>query len=283
MKIKRMLASALTVCMLSGLAGCATNTEASSATAKTEETETAATSSSETTTSEATSATSESAASASPSDYKDCIDSCLWFLESEKKSINAVGKVFSITELVGTSDLNGDGLPELYYFSEDTEGFSAKFSVRSYLPYAGEMADYIVIPNVMYQAGSGGGFIFYKTDKEVVLTTWGGEDMQTHFSTEVHSLKDFSLIASYSEIEYEDYNYETGESKFRYECKKNNGETISKEDYDAAINDLVSRTNEVIIRNFDPGENDPENKLKSFKPTGLKTYDAAVEYLKSLS
>jgi hypothetical protein len=281
MKMNKLIAAALSVCMITGAAGWAGNTSGTSRETESKATETTKASESETET--VVTETSESDTTTAANDYKDCIDACIWFLNSEKDHIKAVGKTFSMNELVGTSDLNGDGLPELYYYTEDEPGFSAKFAVRSYLPYAGEMADYIVIPNVIYQAGSGGGLLVYKTDKELILTTWGGEEFQTHYSTEVHSLKDFSLIASYSLIEYEDYNYDTGVSKFRYECKKNNGETITKEDYDKVIKDYVERTQELIVRNFDPADSDNEAPLKKMKATGLKSYEDAVEYFKSLS
>jgi len=214
----------------------------------------------------------------SMNDFEDAIAASVSILDYDKDNLNKVEKSY-YTKPVGICDMNNDGLYELFCLTSTSE-YSVRLSVRTYLPYAGEMVPVIEIDNIMYMAADGGSFLIYLTDKELIIHYYGGEDLHLTYKTNVYSLKDFSLIASYVMVEDNDYDFENSEDHITYTCTKD-GKSIPKAEYDDWITGYVTGATQVLAKNYDFSKEDLEYPLRSKTPLGMMSYDDAIKFLKS--
>lgn len=207
-------------------------------------------------------------------EYKFCIASCISVLKANIDDITAVQREFKM-DAVGFYDMNGDGLPELYYFVQD--GSNAKFVVRSYLPYAGEMVESITFPFALIKTPSDTGFVVYLTDDEIVLTWRGGANSVQQFGTQIYSLKDFTLKESYVVTQ----KVSSSSPDKTYECTDKDGKAITWSEYNKIMSGYVSKNLLLIYKNYSAKKDDPEYPFNKDEPLGLMSYDEALSYFES--
>ena len=88
----------------------------------------------------------------------------------------------------------------------------------------------------------------------------------------------WDVISEYSRSEISEDDKE--EYSYKY---KLDGTEIDKDEYMFAIKDTVSKAKIVLGRKFNLSSNDPEYDLIKTDAVSLKSYDAMVEYLKTLA
>lgn len=215
-----------------------------------------------------------------PDEYSYAIEACLWELDYYDEAIKYVEKTFD-TPAVGIYDIDGDGIPELYYLTEDKAGFSAKLCICYYNEYAGEMIEAITVPGIIYQAASGGLYIIYVTDKELIVCCSGGEDVDWHITSDIYDFN-WNLKAHYERRVIYDYDPNTDYESYTYEYYKDN-KPVSASEYSLFFDDVIRRTTYVIAENYSPTVGDNEYQL-NFKPEiNMMYYKDAVSYLNTLS
>ena len=207
--------------------------------------------------------------------YREAIDSYLWTLGQEKDAIKRTEELFHV-DSVGVYDINLDGVPELYYLTEDRRDFSAKMCICDYNEYAGETITEIEIPGIMYMAADGGYYLIFATNSEIIICCSGGEADSWHVETDVYDLK-WQLKDHYVRNEIYDFDKES----YTYEYYRGN-KKISANDYISAIGDLVDRTEIILASNYTPSSNEPEYALVYKPEMYLMSYDDAVDYLNYL-
>lgn len=207
--------------------------------------------------------------------YREAIDSYLWTLGQEKDAIKRAEKTFD-TNTVGIYDINGDGVPELYYLAEDRQDFSAKMCICDYNEYAGETITEIEIPRIIYMAADGGLYIIYVTDKEIVVSYSGGEVDAWRVVTDVYGFN-WQLKGHYVRNELYDFDNDT----YTYEYYKDD-KTITANEYKSVLEDLVNRTVTVLASDYTPYSSDVEYPLIYKPEIYMISYDDAIEYLKYL-
>ncbi len=213
--------------------------------------------------------------------YAEAIDSYIWELTQKKDGIKKIENVFFI-DAAGIYDIDGDGIPEIYYITEHTPDYSGMFVIGSYNDFSGEVFELVSIPDIIYQAQGGGFYIIYATDKELVLTYSHGEEALYHVESEVYSLETWTHLVHYRRDVYYEYNPYTDTEVYTYEYFMNDDVQISPEEYNKVFNDLVGRTNVVIDSNYTPLTEDVESPLAVKPKVGMLGYDRTLEYLNSL-
>ena len=71
-------------------------------------------------------------------------------LEQNRDAIQLTEVIFGINA-VGFYDLDGNGLPELYFISDDGNEYSASLHVYEYNEYAGEAIEVVTSPEIITQ------------------------------------------------------------------------------------------------------------------------------------
>lgn len=220
--------------------------------------------------------------------WEQVVDSAIAHLRNNEKIITDVETDFEI-DPVTVCDLNKDGYPELIYLKAESynEGmtFSADLVIATYLPYAGEYVESIVIPDITYMAGDGGSFICFTTDKEIIVSYSGGEESDYHVDTMIYDF-DFGLIEHYQRHEHFNYDYENDDYWYSYDYLmiKTAGEDVPlvDSDYYAGIGNYIGRADVVFASNYAPWSGDPEYGLVSKPKMTALSFVGAIEYLVSM-
>ncbi|MDY6338728.1 MAG: hypothetical protein SPL61_03750 [Saccharofermentans sp.] len=211
--------------------------------------------------------------------YGKAIAAYLKVLEDNEKLIKGVEEAYK-TDPVGIYDINGDGIPELYFLAcNDEEFFSCNLYVYSYNENAGEALKQIEVPAVMYMAASGGFFQMYATPNRLIITHAGGEDADFKYWTEIYNFQ-WDLIASYRRNYLYDYDApEDQASSVKYYEEE---AEITEAEYNNVFNADVANTVIVLAKNYSPAPDDVEYPLVSKPSFAMLGYESACTYLKSL-
>lgn len=118
--------------------------------------------------------------------YDKAVKAFIEILEQNRDAIWAVESTFGI-EPVGLYDLDGNGLPEFFFISDDGNEYSATIHIYEYNEYAGEAIEIITSPEFITQ-GQASSFMLYLTDKELIVTYTYGESYYLHVSTDMYAL-----------------------------------------------------------------------------------------------
>jgi hypothetical protein len=212
-------------------------------------------------------------------EYNYAIEACIWELNYNKDHIKSVEDIFD-TPTVGIHDINNDGIPELYYLTDDKTGFSAKLVMCYYNEFAGEMIEICTIPQIIYMAADGGYFIVYSTANELIVTYAGGEESLWIVDSDVYDFN-WNLKASYRRNEYYDYDPNTGDESYTYEYFKD-GKQISDAEYIEVFSDYVYYADTIVASNYEPLSSEIEGPLKYKSEISMVTYDEAISYLTSV-
>ncbi len=213
--------------------------------------------------------------------YDQAVKEYLWYLDQYRYGIEKIENSFN-TEPVGIYDLDGDGVPELYYITEHMEDYSGIFHFCTYDDYSGEVFIRASIPDVIYQAQGGGYYIIYITGDELILTYTHGEEALFHVESDVYSLSNWELLDHYRRDVYYEYDPVNDLEIYTYEYYMNDDVAISQDEYNAIFKDFVNRTTVVVASNYSPLAEDVEYPLNAKPRLNMMTYDKAIEYLESL-
>ena len=218
--------------------------------------------------------------------YDKAIKTFIEILEQNRDAILAVESTFGI-EPVGLYDLDGNGLPEFFIISDDGNEYSATLHIYEYNEYAGEAIEIITSPEFITQ-GQASSFMFYLTDKELIVTYTYGESYYLHVSTDMYALGEreggihkWDLCETYAREIVTDYDPETDTETTTRLFYHNSG-ICTEEEYMSAMKDFTARTVISLHQKFVLSSNDPEYDLLS-KPSNRRyNYTTMHDYLESL-
>lgn len=218
--------------------------------------------------------------------YEKAIAAYILILEQYRDDIYTVESTHTI-DPVGLYDIDGNGLPELFFISDDGNGYSSTFHVFEYKEYAGEAIEVITSPEIV-TTGQVSGFMVYLTDKELIITYEYGETFFLHVSTDVYAIGErdggyhkWDLCESYARetvVDYDPASDEQTVEKLYY----HNALSCTEDIYMPAMKNFTERTVIQLARKFVLNSNDPEYGLMS-KPTNQRfSYSTMHDYLESL-
>lgn len=201
-------------------------------------------------------------------------------LAAHKEDITSVKQNFDV-DPTGLYDIDGNGIPELYFFSDNGNKYSANLCIFTYNEYAGEAIQILSAEDVLSNGQSGGDYMVFATSNRLIICTTKAESTSYTVESVVYNFS-WDVISEYSRTEITDYDPKTDKetSTFKYRL---DGSDIGKDEYMAAIKDTVSKAKIVLGRKFNLSSNDPEYDLLKTDAVSLKSYDAMVEYLKTLA
>lgn len=211
-----------------------------------------------------------------PGSYEKAIKAYQDVLASHKAEITSVKENFNV-EPTGLYDIDGNGIPELYFFADSGNKYSAKLCIFTYNEYAGEAIQIVSEDDVLSNGQSGGDYMVYATSNRLVICTTRAETTSYTVNSIVYNFS-WDVISEYSRSEISEDDKE--EYSYKY---KLDGTEIDKDEYMFAIKDTVSKAKIVLGRKFNLSSNDPEYDLIKTDAVSLKSYDAMVEYLKTLA
>ena len=212
--------------------------------------------------------------------YQKAIAAYLKVLDDNRAAITAVQETYRI-DPVGIYDIDGNGIPELYFLATtgDSPVMNSSLFIYSYNENAGEALKQIEVPDIIYMAGSGGLYQIYATSNRLIITHAGGEDSDFKYWTEIYNFQ-WDLIASYRRNYLYDYDLpEDQASSVKY---YEEGTEITEEQYNQVFKDDVAKTVIVLTRNYEPSQDDVEFPILSKPSFAMLTYESAYRYLKSL-
>ena len=212
--------------------------------------------------------------------YQKAIAAYLKVLDDNKAAITAVQETFRI-DPVGIYDIDGNGIPELYFLAckDSSQVMNSSLFIYSYNENAGEALKQIEVPDIIYMAGSGGLFQMYATSNRLIITHAGGEDSDFKYWTEIYNFQ-WDLIASYRRNYLYDYNApEDQATTVKYYEEE---AEITEEQYNKVFKEDANNTVIVLARNYTPSPSDVEYPLVSKPSFAMLSYESAYTYLESL-
>lgn len=206
-------------------------------------------------------------------------------LERNREAIQLTETVFGINA-VGFCDLDGNGLPELYFIADDGNDYSASLHVFEYKEYAGEAVEIIMSPEIITQ-GQASNYIIYLTDKELIVTYTYGESYSFTVDTDMFALGDredgcekWDLCEAYSRETFTDYDPAT-DTETVTKHFSHNGTKLTEDQYMTEMKDFTNRTVTSLSQKFVLSSNDPEYGLMSKPSCRTFGYGLAIEYVES--
>ena len=212
--------------------------------------------------------------------YQKAIAAYLKVLDDNMAAITAVQETFRI-DPVGIYDIDGNGIPELYFLAckDSSQVMNSSLFIYSYNENAGEALKQIEVPDIIYMAGSGGLFQMYATSNRLIITHAGGEDSDFKYWTELYNFQ-WDLIASYRRNYLYDYNApEDQATTVKYYEEE---AEITEEQYNKVFKEDANNTVIVLARNYTPSPSDVEYPLVSKPSFAMLSYESAYTYLESL-
>lgn len=212
--------------------------------------------------------------------YQKAIAAYLKVLDDNMAAITAVQETFRI-DPVGIYDIDGNGIPELYFLAckDSSQVMNSSLFIYSYNENAGEALKQIEVPDIIYMAGSGGMFQMYATSNRLIITHAGGEDSDFKYWTEIYNFQ-WDLIASYRRNYLYDYNApEDQATTVKYYEEE---AEITEEQYNKVFKEDANNTVIVLARNYTPSPSDVEYPLVSKPSFAMLSYESAYTYLESL-
>ena len=212
--------------------------------------------------------------------YQKAIAAYLKVLDDNKAAITAVQETFRI-DPVGIYDIDGNGIPELYFLAckDSSQVMNSSLFIYSYNENAGEALKQIEVPDIIYMAGSGGLFQMYATSNRLIITHAGGEDSDFKYWTEIYNFQ-WDLIASYRRNYLYDYNApEDQATTVKYYEEE---AEITEEQYNKVFKEDANNAVIVLARNYTPSPSDVEYPLVSKPSFAMLSYESAYTYLESL-
>ena len=212
--------------------------------------------------------------------YQKAIAAYLKVLDDNMAAITAVQETFRI-DPVGIYDIDGNGIPELYFLAckDSSQVMNSSLFIYSYNENAGEALKQIEVPDIIYMAGSGGMFQMYATSNRLIITHAGGEDSDFKYWTEIYNFQ-WDLIASYRRNYLYDYNApEDQATTVKYYEEE---AEITEEQYNKVFKEDANNAVIVLARNYTPSPSDVEYPLVSKPSFAMLSYESAYTYLESL-
>ncbi len=206
-------------------------------------------------------------------------------LERNREAIQLTEAVFGINA-VGFCDLDGNGLPELYFIADDGNDYSASLHIFEYKEYAGEAVEIIMSPEIITQ-GQASNYIIYLTDKELIVTYTYGESYSFTVCSDMFALGDreggcekWDLCEAYSRETFTDYDPAT-DTETVTKHFSHNGTQLTEDQYMTEMKDFTNRTVISLSQKFVLSSNDPEYGLMSKPSCRTFGYGLAIEYVES--
>ena len=212
--------------------------------------------------------------------YQKAIAAYLKVLDDNMAAITAVQETFRI-DPVGIYDIDGNGIPELYFLAckDSSQVMNSSLFIYSYNENAGEALKQIEVPDIIYMAGSGGLFQMYATSNRLIITHAGGEDSDFKYWSEIYNFQ-WDLIASYRRNYLYDYNApEDQATTVKYYEEE---AEITEEQYNKVFKEDANNAVIVLARNYTPSPSDVEYPLVSKPSFAMLSYESAYTYIESL-
>lgn len=211
--------------------------------------------------------------------YALAIENYLFIMETYEDRIKAVEEDYNI-KTCGFYDIDNSGVPELFFINGIRPAVFADFELQSCVG-DGSFSN-ITIPNIIFQAGSGGLYNMYSTGEEFIITyARGDESLFTYFSNVYQCSGDdyWVTVAWYKcEVRYEEDDGGNGEYTYEYYC---DDEKISEEEYYAVFTDYAGRAEIVLAGNYEPSDNAADHALNGKPRYTLMSYDEMYAFLES--
>lgn len=206
-------------------------------------------------------------------------------LEQNRDAIQLTEVTFGINA-VGFYDLDGNGLPELYFISDDGNEYSASLHVYEYNEYAGEAIEVVTSPEIITQ-GQASSYIIYATDKELIVTYTYGESYFLHVSTDMYALGEreggihkWDLCETFAREIISDYDPET-DTETVTKVFYHNAKNYTEDEYMPTMKGFTERTVMTLGRHYVLSSNDPEYGLMSKPSNSMLGYGLAIDYVES--
>ncbi len=183
--------------------------------------------------------------------YEEAINSYMDIVEKHKAGLNDFDKNFYAFPW-GHHDINADGIPEMYFFTEDdTADYPAgTFLVYSYDAEKGKPVEVITCEQIAYESEYGGEYLIYVTyHNEIVIIYTTGDKSVRHVYTDVYD-PSFNLKWSFRRDESDK------EITF-YE----NNKKIKQDEYESTLRLYMNDANAALMIGMDPEDDDFEEPL----------------------
>ena len=183
--------------------------------------------------------------------YEEAINSYIDIVEKNSTAIDSFSNNFYDFPC-GDYDINGDGIPELYFFAEDdTADYPAgTFRVYSYDVEKGKPVEVITAKQIAYDSEYGGEYLVYVTyHNEIIVIYTTGDKSVRHVYTDVYD-PSFNLKCSFRRDE---------RSKGITYYEKN--KKIDQNKYETALKFYMIDAHSALMLGMEPEDDDFEEPL----------------------
>jgi len=203
-------------------------------------------------------------------------------LKENQEAIDAFYMDFD-REPCGLYDINTDGMPDLYFFKEvewNEYSPAGTFCIYTYNRQSNTVELVVEVPQITFQAESGGDYVIYVSGYNFVIMYTDGEESHFFDMSDIYDAG-FNLQMSLKRETYWEYDPVNSTDNFTYYYYAND-ESIGSDTYAQVINELANGASIVLTKNYYFLDSDPEYPL-SAKPINANLIcDDMINYILTL-
>ena len=200
------------------------------------------------------------------------INTYSYWLKSGRSEIERTEALFKI-QACGVYDFNTDGIPELYYITEDREDKSGMLRIRRYPDSSRD----ITITNFI-NIEHDDEYSVFMTDKELVIVYGYSEGQTFCYSAEIYDF-DLHPITSYYCARQYDYDPLTDTDSLVTKCIRGESDELTEDEFMSEVHDYTGRAQLVLLGNYKPFD---DSSFENVPATASYSCEDMLLYLKSL-
>ena len=215
-------------------------------------------------------------------DYKAAYIGYIEVLQENQEALDAFYMDFD-REPCGLYDINTDGMPDLYFFKEvewNEYSPAGTFCIYTYNRQSNTVELVVEVPQITFQAESGGDYVIYVSGYNFVIMYTDGEEGHFFDISDIYDAG-FNLQTSLKRETYWEYDPVNSTDNFTYYFYENDA-AVEGDHYKEVISGLAEESSIILTKCYYFLDTDPEYPL-SAKPTNANMIcDDMINYILTL-
>ena len=215
-------------------------------------------------------------------DYKAAYIGYIEVLQENQEALDAFYMDFD-REPCGLYDINTDGMPDLYFFKEvewNQYSPAGTFCIYTYNRHSKQVELAVEVPQLTFQAESGGDYVIYVSGYNFVIMYTDGEEGHFFDISDIYDAG-FNLQTSLKRETYWEYDPVNSTDNFTYYFYENDA-AVEGDHYKEVISGLAEESSIILTKCFYFLDSDPEYPLSAKPVNANMICSDMIKYINSL-
>lgn len=215
-------------------------------------------------------------------DYKAAYIGYIEVLQENQEALDAFYMDFD-REPCGLYDINTDGMPDLYFFKEvewNEYSPAGTFCIYTYNRQSNTVDLVVEVPQLTFQAESGGDYVIYVSGYNFVIMYTDGEEGHFFDISDIYDAG-FNLQTSLKRETYWEYDPVNSTDNFTYYFYENNA-AVEGDHYKEVISGLAEESSIILTKCFYFLDSDPEYPLSATPVNANMICSDMINYISTL-